>query len=71
VEFGYATGIGILDISGSTGTFRNKLTQIYAGDNPVFSDATHFYAYDSETSGAEFYRYSITRQEQDRSMELR
>jgi trimeric autotransporter adhesin len=59
VELGYATGIGILDISGSTGTFRNKLTQIYAGDNPVFADATHFYAYDSETTGAEFYRYSI------------
>jgi hypothetical protein len=59
VELGYATGIGIMDISGSTGTFRSKLTQIYAGDNPVFADATHFYAYDSETSGAEFYRYSI------------
>jgi trimeric autotransporter adhesin len=59
VELGYATGIGILDISGSTGTFRSKLTQIYAGDNPVFADATHFYAYDDETTGAEFYRYSI------------
>ncbi|MBB5327069.1 hypothetical protein [Tunturiibacter gelidoferens] len=59
MELGYATGIGILEISGSTGTFRNKLTQIYSGDNPVFADATHFYAYDSETSGAEFYRYSI------------
>jgi hypothetical protein len=52
-------GIGIFDISGNTGTFRSKLTSIYSGDNPVFADATHFYAYDSETSGAEFYRYSI------------
>jgi uncharacterized repeat protein (TIGR01451 family) len=34
VELGYATGIGILDISGSTGTFRSKLTQIYAGAIP-------------------------------------
>jgi trimeric autotransporter adhesin len=59
VELGYATGIGILDISGSTGTFRSKLTQIYAGDNPVFADSTHFYAYDAETTGAEFYGYSI------------
>jgi uncharacterized repeat protein (TIGR01451 family) len=59
VELGYATGIGIMDISGSTGTFRSKLTQIYAGDYPVFADATHFYAYDAETTGAEFYRYSI------------
>jgi hypothetical protein len=52
-------GIGIFDISGNTGTFRGKLTQIYAGNNPVFADATHFYAYDGQTTGAEFYRYSI------------
>ena len=52
-------GIGIFDISGSTGAFRSKMTQIYNGDNPTFADATHFYTYDSETSGAEFYRYSI------------
>ena len=29
-----------------------------SGDNPVFSDATHCYAY-AYTTGAEFYRYSI------------
>jgi hypothetical protein len=52
-------GIGILDVSGSTGTFRSKFTGIYDGDNPVFADATHFYAFDAETTGAEFYRYSI------------
>jgi uncharacterized repeat protein (TIGR01451 family) len=52
-------GIGIFDISGSTGAFRSKMSGIYNGDNPVFADATHFYAYDSETSGAEFYRFSI------------
>jgi len=52
-------GIGIFDISGSTGAFRSKMTGIYAGDYPVFADATHFYAYDAETTGAEFYRYSI------------
>jgi len=52
-------GIGIFDISGSTGTFRSKLTQTYAGNYPAFADATHFYAYDANTSGAEFYRYSI------------
>jgi trimeric autotransporter adhesin len=59
VEISSNGGIGIFDITGSTGTFRNKLTQIYAGNNPVFADATHFYAYDANTSGAEFYRYSI------------
>ncbi|HZY61398.1 MAG TPA: DUF11 domain-containing protein, partial [Edaphobacter sp.] len=52
-------GIGIFDISGSTGTFRSKMSQIYGGDNPVFVDSTHLYAYDSETTGAEFYRYSV------------
>jgi uncharacterized repeat protein (TIGR01451 family) len=59
VEVNSYGGIGILDISGSTGTFRSNFSGIYAGDNPVFADATHFYAYDSYTSGAEFYRYSL------------
>jgi hypothetical protein len=52
-------GIGILDISGSTGTFRNKSGFGYSGDYPVFIDPTHFYAYDASTTGAEFYRYSV------------
>jgi hypothetical protein len=59
VEFNSFNGIGIYDISGSTGAFRSKLSPGYSGDNPVFTDATHFYAYDAYTSGAEFYRYSI------------
>jgi len=59
VEFDSFYGIGIYDISGSTGTFRSKFSQAYSGDNPVFTDATHFYAYDADTTGAEFYRYSI------------
>jgi hypothetical protein len=49
--------IGILDISGSTGTFRQNLTSVYAGDNPVFTDPTDFYAY-SNTWG-QFYRYTV------------
>ena len=59
VEFDSFDGIGIYDISGSTGAFRSKISQPYSGDNPVFTDATHFYAYDAYTTGAEFYRYSI------------
>jgi hypothetical protein len=50
---------GIFDISGSTGTFRPNLSGIYSGVDPVFADSSHLYAYDSQTSGAEFYRYSI------------
>ncbi len=52
-------GIGGLDISGNIGTFRAKQGYGYGGDNPVFVDATHFYAYDAFTTGAEFYRYSV------------
>ena len=50
---------GIFDISGNTGTFRSNLSGIYDGVNPVFADASHVYAFDSQTSGAEFYRYSV------------
>jgi trimeric autotransporter adhesin len=59
VEFNSFNGIGIYDISGSTGAFRSNISQAYSGDNPVFTDATHFYAYDADTTGAEFYRYSV------------
>lgn len=59
VELNAFDGIGIYDISASTGTFRSKFTNPYDGDFPVFTDATHFYAYDAATTGAEFYRYSI------------
>ena len=50
---------GIFDILGSTGSFRPNLSGIYSGVNPVFADASHIYAYDSQTSGAEFYRYTV------------
>jgi len=50
---------GIFDISGNTGTFRPNLSGIYNGIDPAFPDQTHVYAYDSQTSGAEFYRYSV------------
>jgi hypothetical protein len=59
VEFNSFDGLGIYDISGSAGAFRSKISQPYSGDNPVFTDATHFYAYDAYTTGAEFYRYSV------------
>ena len=50
---------GVLDVSGNTGTFRPNLSGIYEGTNPVFADPTHIYAYDSQTSGSEFYRYTV------------
>ncbi len=50
---------GIFDISGNTGSFRPNLSGIYEGANPIFADVSHVYAYDNQTSGAEFYRYSV------------
>lgn len=50
---------GIFDISGNNGTFRKNFSGIYEGVNPQFANATELYAYDSQTSGAEFYRYSV------------
>lgn len=47
---------GILDISGTTATFRPAL-----GNNsfPTFGDATHLYTYDNYSTGFEFYRYTV------------
>ena len=59
VEIDSFDGIGIFDISGSTGTYRKNSGSGYSGDYPVFTDSTHFYAHDAYTSGAEFYRYSV------------
>lgn len=50
-------GAGIFDISGNTGVFRSKMAAY--GDHAVFADATHLYSYDSGSTGAEFYRYTI------------
>lgn len=50
---------GIFDISGNTGTLRPNLSGIYEGVNPVWANQTELYAYDSQTSGAEFYRYNV------------
>jgi uncharacterized repeat protein (TIGR01451 family) len=55
----FAEQFGIFDVNGTTGSFRTNISGIYAGNNPVFANPTELYAYDSQTSGAEFYRYSV------------
>jgi hypothetical protein len=50
---------GIFDVNGNTGSFRPNVSGIYEGVNPVFASPTELYAYDSQTSGSEFYRYNI------------
>lgn len=52
--------IGIFDITGNAGAFRpNVSSDGYNGNLPTFADASHLYAYDNETTGAEFYRYTV------------
>jgi hypothetical protein len=50
---------GIFDISGSTGSFRPNNVGGIAGVNPAFGDASHVYTFDSQSTGAEFYRYTV------------
>jgi uncharacterized repeat protein (TIGR01451 family) len=54
VEIG---GTGIFDITGSTGAFRANIAGY--GDHAVFADSTHLYSFDSASSAAEFYRFTI------------
>src|SRR5437588_1540184 len=55
-----SSGNGLFDISGSTGTMRANLTGPYTGSNLAFANPTTVYSYDSDTSGAEFNRWTVT-----------
>lgn len=57
---GFAEQFGIFDVNGTAGSFRANISGIYNGNNPVFASPTELYAYDSQTTGAEFYRYGVT-----------
>ena len=56
----FSGAFGIFDINGATGSFRTSLSAGYGGTNPVFASPTRVYAYDTQTTGAEFYRYNVT-----------
>ncbi|HET7216142.1 MAG TPA: IPT/TIG domain-containing protein [Terriglobia bacterium] len=60
IDTGSFNGIGLFDISGSTGTFRTNLTGPYTGSNLTFANGTTLYSYDSDTSGAEFNIWTVT-----------
>ncbi len=60
IDTGSFSGIGLFDISGSTGTMRANLTGPYTGSNLAFANGTTLYSYDSDTSGAEFNRWTVT-----------
>ncbi|RXH57937.1 hypothetical protein GRAN_1247 [Granulicella sibirica] len=52
-----ATGVGVIDFAGTTATVRTNSDP--GLNNVTFADATHFYTYDNQSTGAEFYRYSL------------
>jgi trimeric autotransporter adhesin len=60
VDFGSGSGDGLVDISGNTATRRANLSGAYTGSGITFADSTHVYTYDSDTTGAEFYRWNVT-----------
>ena len=60
IDTGSSSGIGLFDISGSTGTMRPNLTGIYTGSVPTFANPSLLYSYDIDTSAAEFYRWDVT-----------
>jgi trimeric autotransporter adhesin len=49
--------LGILDFSGSSSTLRPNSALGYS--DTVFTDSGHAYAFDNQSSGAEFYRYTV------------
>lgn len=49
--------IGILDFTGTTATVRANSSLGYA--DAVFPDSGHAYSYDNQSTGAEFYRYTV------------
>jgi uncharacterized repeat protein (TIGR01451 family) len=59
IDTGSFSGNGLFDISGSTGTMRPNFTGPYTGSNLVFANASTLYSYDSDTTGAEFYRWTV------------
>ena len=49
--------VGIIDISGTTSTLRPNSSLGY--NNALFTDSGHAYTYDNQSTGAEFYRYTV------------
>lgn len=51
------SNVGIIDISGATATVRPNSVLGY--NNALFTDSGHAYTYDNQSTGAEFYRYTV------------
>jgi uncharacterized repeat protein (TIGR01451 family) len=60
IDTGSYSGIGLFDISGSTGTMRPTLSGPYTGSSLAFANGSTLYSYDSDTSGEEFRIWTVT-----------
>src|SRR5262249_6396479 len=54
------SGNGLFDTSGSSAAFRANFTGPYTGSNLLFANGSTLYSYDSDTTGANFNRWSVT-----------
>jgi len=60
IDTGSWGGDGIFDFTSTSGSMRTNVTGPYTGSNLAFANGTTFYSYDSDTTGAEFNRWTIT-----------
>ena len=60
IDAGLCSGVGLFDFTASGGTMRPNLGGIYTGSSIAFANSSMLYTYDSDTSGAEFYRWDVT-----------
>jgi trimeric autotransporter adhesin len=59
ISTGSWTGVGLWDISGSTATRRTNMTGPYNNEYATFADSNHVYSLDTDTTGGEFYRWTV------------
>ena len=59
IDTGYGNGIGLFDISGSTGTMRPNLTPFLSGPNLTFATPSLVYSDDTD-GGAQLSRWNVT-----------
>jgi uncharacterized repeat protein (TIGR01451 family) len=59
IDTGSFSGDGLFDFTATSGSMRTNLTGPYTGSNLAFADGSTVYSYDSDTSGAEFNRWTV------------
>ncbi len=62
VDEGLSVGVALWDVNATqkTGTQRGSSTGTYNGSSPQFLNAATLFTFDTDTTGAEFYRYGVS-----------